>query len=233
MERRKFVLGLGSLAAGGAAATGSGAFSAMTADRVANISVVNDADGLIGIEAGLDSDIVTGTADGELEIAVPDEYGAQGLNNNSIYQLGHYDESEVHYHDGHSDNTGEWLIKDGDPTSEYAFKITNQDTVAHEVTIDGTDTFGDVMSSSWQTHVAVGLYNPALAGKQYGGAQQARAIDSGGEGPRVSVNNSDLEGTQKLEPGNSVYITVKFDTTHSNVEIDDGDLNGTFTISST
>ncbi|OYR46020.1 DUF1102 domain-containing protein [Halorubrum sp. Ea8] len=42
MERRKFVIGLGSLAAGGAAATGTGAFTTASVDRGANIRVSND-----------------------------------------------------------------------------------------------------------------------------------------------------------------------------------------------
>ncbi|WP_176451459.1 DUF1102 domain-containing protein [Halorubrum sp. Eb13] len=42
MERRKFVIGLGSLAAGGAAATGTGALSSTAADRTATGEIVAD-----------------------------------------------------------------------------------------------------------------------------------------------------------------------------------------------
>lgn len=42
MERRKFMIGIGSLAAGGAAATGTGAFSTVETERDANIAVRND-----------------------------------------------------------------------------------------------------------------------------------------------------------------------------------------------
>jgi hypothetical protein len=42
MKRRKFVVGLGSLAAGGAAATGTGAFSQMGAGRSLSVKVSND-----------------------------------------------------------------------------------------------------------------------------------------------------------------------------------------------
>ncbi|UWG51843.1 DUF1102 family protein [Halalkaliarchaeum sp. AArc-CO] len=50
MERRKFVIGLGSLAAGGAAAMGSGAFSSVEAERDLVVEAAGDAGGLLGIE---------------------------------------------------------------------------------------------------------------------------------------------------------------------------------------
>ena len=49
MERRKFVIGLGSLAAGGAAATGTGAFTQTTTERQAEVKVVNDNDAILGL----------------------------------------------------------------------------------------------------------------------------------------------------------------------------------------
>ena len=50
MERRKFVIGLGSLAAGGAAATGTGAFSQMNSgERNVEVQVEDDANGFLGL----------------------------------------------------------------------------------------------------------------------------------------------------------------------------------------
>lgn len=50
MERRKFMIGLGSAAAGSAALVGSGAFSAMTSgDRAVTVQVENDADAYLGL----------------------------------------------------------------------------------------------------------------------------------------------------------------------------------------
>lgn len=55
MQRRKFVIGLGALAAGGAAATGTGAFSAaLVNDRDANITVSGDSDALLALVPGYD-----------------------------------------------------------------------------------------------------------------------------------------------------------------------------------
>jgi hypothetical protein len=66
MDRRKFVLGLGSLAAGGAAAMGTGAFAVDAEDRDANGTIANDADAYLSLEGGQYS--TTSTSDGELDI---------------------------------------------------------------------------------------------------------------------------------------------------------------------
>ncbi|MFC6721070.1 hypothetical protein [Halobacteriaceae bacterium SHR40] len=51
MERRKFIIGAGSLAAGGAAAIGSGAFSSVSADRDINVNVAGDESAYLGLES--------------------------------------------------------------------------------------------------------------------------------------------------------------------------------------
>ena len=49
MERRKFVVGLGSLAAGGAAAMGTGAFASVEATRSVNVKVAGDEKAYLGL----------------------------------------------------------------------------------------------------------------------------------------------------------------------------------------
>jgi len=51
MERRKFVVGLGSLAAGGAAAMGTGAFASVEATRSVNVKVAGDESAYLGLSA--------------------------------------------------------------------------------------------------------------------------------------------------------------------------------------
>lgn len=79
MDRRKFVLGLGSLAAGGAAAMGTGAFAVDAEDRDARGTIANDADAYLSLEGGQYS--TTSTGDGELDINL------DRLNNNARTQL--------------------------------------------------------------------------------------------------------------------------------------------------
>jgi hypothetical protein len=51
MQRRKFVVGLGSLAAGGAATLGTGAFASVEATRTVGVNVTGDQSAYLGLEA--------------------------------------------------------------------------------------------------------------------------------------------------------------------------------------
>ncbi|MCU4926161.1 hypothetical protein OB905_09225 [Halobacteria archaeon AArc-dxtr1] len=91
MERRKFMIGLGSAAAGSAALVGTGAFSAARVpDREATINVANnDKKGGIGLIPG-NTDIAYMNEAGELEIDLQKglSNGGTGMNPNSTYYLG-------------------------------------------------------------------------------------------------------------------------------------------------
>jgi len=50
MQRRKFLIGFGSLAAGGAAAMGTSAFTSVTAERTIDVNVAGDASAYFGLE---------------------------------------------------------------------------------------------------------------------------------------------------------------------------------------
>lgn len=68
MERRKFVLGVGALAAGGAAAVGSGAFTSVEAERQLTAEVVGDASAFVGIEKATEDGKVTPNAQEYVDI---------------------------------------------------------------------------------------------------------------------------------------------------------------------
>jgi hypothetical protein len=77
MERRKFVIGLGSLAAGGAAATGTGAFSTVT-ERSMEVDVVGEANAYAAIDPNTDSEYVESASPMEIDLA-SDQNGGSGL----------------------------------------------------------------------------------------------------------------------------------------------------------
>ena len=56
MQRRKFVIGLGALTTGTAAAVGSGAFTSVTADRDVEVAVAEDADSFLSLSPATDED---------------------------------------------------------------------------------------------------------------------------------------------------------------------------------
>ena len=96
MQRRKFVIGAGALATGSAAAVGSGAFSAaQISGREADIAVSSDADALIQLIPGYDAvsestvtDNRVGYENGQLFVSFDDSTGGDGVNPDSVYQVG-------------------------------------------------------------------------------------------------------------------------------------------------
>ncbi|WP_336326224.1 hypothetical protein [Halovenus sp. HT40] len=67
MERRKFLIGAGSLAAGGAAALGSGAFTTVEADRELSIETAGDANAFLSIKRATDGSNVYPNAEEYVE----------------------------------------------------------------------------------------------------------------------------------------------------------------------
>jgi len=90
MERRKFVIGMGALATGSAAAVGTGAFTSVEAERDLVVDTAGDAGGLLGIEP---ADTPNGDAyaeddDGIVSIDLTSTSGVsgapQGVNNEAF-----------------------------------------------------------------------------------------------------------------------------------------------------
>ena len=202
---------MGSLAAGSSAAMGTGAFSSVSANRSVDVAVAADSNAFLALEDG-DSDFVT-YDDSVLEINLDGKIGeGDGINDEARYQLGHVATTDP-FHYAVDD---QWIVDDGKPTEKYAFVITNQGTTSYSITIDGN--FGDTgYRGSYQAHVQLGVYDEE-AGIQYGDQ-----IDSGGGGPTVSVGD--------IGSGDSIYVSILFDTTRPNVEVGSDDLDGSFTIS--
>jgi len=96
MERRKFLIGAGSLAAGSAAAMGTGAFTSVQADRTVSIDVAGDASAFLSIEKAEEDGSDTPNAeeyvhiDGNGEVSLDftqaddtDDSAASGINQNA------------------------------------------------------------------------------------------------------------------------------------------------------
>lgn len=94
MKRRNLLSALGALAAGGAVATGTGAFTATTADRQFSVSVAGDSNAFLGLSptSGPNGAYADGADDGELELDFTEDNenigsgiaGGNGINSNSI-----------------------------------------------------------------------------------------------------------------------------------------------------
>jgi len=89
MERRKFLIGVGGASLGSSALVGSGAFSAMRAERSVSIDVVEDPNALVGLDScpGSDNAMYSGiNENGQLYIDISEEPNeGDGVNGNSRY----------------------------------------------------------------------------------------------------------------------------------------------------
>ncbi|MDB2240142.1 hypothetical protein [Halorubrum ezzemoulense] len=139
MNRRDVVVGLGALVGTGAAASGTGAFSAAEASREAKINVVDDSDGLVGLVA---NDAVAGVrmnTGGELTISLGDD--DPGVNVGSVYQFGAFVSDN-----GVTDITGDTFsvvaaddpsdMSGGQESLESAFAVVNQSANDLALTVD-------------------------------------------------------------------------------------------------
>lgn len=97
MNRRQLVVSLGAIATGGAAATGTGAFSSVEAQRNVDVTVAGDASSYLGIQpvAGGNGNYVDTTTNDALAISLTDSNdnigdgvaGGQGLNANATTSI--------------------------------------------------------------------------------------------------------------------------------------------------
>lgn len=143
MNRRNMLLGLGAALAGTSATIGTGAFSAaQLRNRQADISVVNDTQGLIGLVPNEDISGIE-LSGGELTIAL----GENGINVNSIYQFGYFAQNrpiKLESSDSIEDSTdeGTFPFVTDDPTStvegnfKSAFLVRNQTDSPTDVSMD-------------------------------------------------------------------------------------------------
>jgi hypothetical protein len=183
MERRKFLIGAGSLAAGGAAAIGSGAFTSMSAGRSVTASISADPDAQIAFKTGSDPDI--NLTDGEIQLDLTGG-NSEGVNINSRYTWGDPE----------------------NPSDDYAFKIVNQDDKGEEYYMNMEYRFEDI---SWieerqgQSFIKFTVYHP------YGPGSKTYPDQRGSYNKDWSIATTGQH--QHLTPGDEWPVVVTIDTT--------------------
>jgi hypothetical protein len=238
---------MSALAAGSSAAMGTGAFTAAeVSGRDVNINVVDDTNGLIGLEAG-ESPLVTNTGGaGENELAIDFDpngnsggqlqsasSGGHGVNPNSTYQVGGFGRFDL--------NNQQYLP--GDPTAmpnveqvamyitseSFAFKAANQATEAKsvEITYDPNETFPDGVRL-----YLVGIYENAdesPPGTGESGLVVGDATDTSAKSASILLtDDEDDPYTEQLDAGDDVKVTLLIDVDgideedYTNGEVDIG-----------
>lgn len=227
---------MGALASGSAAAMGTGAFTAAELDdRTANISVVNDSAGLIGLEAG-STDLVTNTGgSGGNELMIdfdPDDSGT-GVNPDSTYQvggLGEFDSGNIFDVPGvptADPSAGDVAI---DTTTsietEHAFKVMNQTNSTKQIEVTYTP------NSDFPAGARLYLVAYYEEGDNDGDSSQEEGLVIGdvanGDNPKAaSVIFADQQYSDPVGAGDEFYVTIIVDVD----EVSSGtDLGGTLTV---
>jgi hypothetical protein len=85
MQRRKFIAAIGSVAAGAAAVTGTGAFTSVTAERSIEVNVADDSAAFLRVVAGdtPNADEYVDTSDGTISLDFTSAGAATGANQNA------------------------------------------------------------------------------------------------------------------------------------------------------
>lgn len=166
--------------------TGASAFTTATVARDAQIDVTDDTQGVIGLTPGDVSGVST-NGSGALNLALGQEGSAQGLNTEGTFTYG----------------------SDTNPTTTYAFEVTNNDSQAHSIdlsyALDGSDPDGNVANVEFEVY-----------------------DDTGSLVATASEDSTAALGS--VSAGTSHYVVVRIDTTGVTSS---QSLSGTLTVSAT
>ena len=179
MQRRKFIAGVGSLAAAGAAGIGTGAFTSTTAERTMSVEVADDSTAYLSFDTDLGNS--------------PDDN----------YEYSEISDGELEIHFGENDAGGEGVNPSSTTHFDDVFAINNQGTEMVEVwfTIsDGLDEYIDI-------YPIAGNYGreTSLVGK--GNAFSASWATGVGSGMRIGIT-IDLSDADDVEPDDVLSGTM-------------------------
>lgn len=239
MERRKFVIGMGSLAAGGAAATGTGAFTSAVVPREGDINVANDSNAFLQLKAGGARGVgerVDQNGSGELYIDLDDDAGGDGVNDQSKYQLGAMNDSatgdEIAFDSLYDSDSSPAAAGNGEPwvddstndgLDQSAFVLHNQSGQTLDIQIGLNSASGSPGATLYLQGKATAI-DSGGEDSQLDGATQTQTTDldlsdptEGQEDEEEALSfNNDGEGADEAIPsGESVYVSFQVDTTEA------------------
>lgn len=227
MERRKFVIGLGALASGSAAAVGSGAFSAAQIDgREADIAVNGDDAALIQLipghfdesdgGAGGDSTVSNNRVyldNGQLTIDFEsDSQDGNGINPNSVYQVGSIGEDANRFDNKYTGiDEDDVLYGDKSTSEDPAFFLANESDETYTVEIEWQGNAPSDNAGVDQGDAAAAFVSDGVDADQVSGDPDAAGfvlgLDSGGDslsrfemGPGDSVGMSLIAVVGDVDP---------------------------------
>jgi hypothetical protein len=214
VSRRSILAGLGGLAAGGGAVLGTGAFTAVEAQRTVAVETTGDADAFLGIEPLEDpnADYVTAPTDGTVEIDITDEgtdAAGAGVNKNAITSIdrllevrnnGTQDVYAGFDNQYGLDPPGKTTLIDKLPAG-WGYSVTDDDSA---VVVAWMSPFPGDMDNTLEE------VRPDLASTGFGGS--STLVD--GNTIRQEVSKRD---SRKIAPGENLHIGAIVDTRRSTI----------------
>ncbi|WP_157884761.1 hypothetical protein [Halorubrum aethiopicum] len=237
MERRKFVIGVGSLAAGGAAATGTGAFTSAVVPRSADVTVQNDSNAYLQLEAGGARGVGDriGQENGELYIDFDDEATGSGVNDNARYQIGAMNDDAlgdgISFESLYDDDSTPAAAGDGEPyvessdTDQSAFVVRNMSGQTLDLEIGMNTASANAGATVYLQGKATAISGDDGSTSTDGSSQLDGATatntseldlsdpTTGQDGAMeaLSFNNAN-DPDEAIPPGASVYVSIQVDT---------------------
>jgi hypothetical protein len=180
MDRRKFLIGMGSLAAGGAAAMGTGATGVIQTNRDVEFDVAGDGGAYLRLDANPDSGFVE-TGNGSDEISFDfagNSEGAGGVNNNAT------------------------------TTARPAFTLENQNTKTMYVEVWNPYRNGDIDTDQRNTRGKADVTMPAGLDLQFIAVPEGKANDfEKNQGALIDRENA-IETPENFNPSSGTFGDV-------------------------
>lgn len=228
---------MGSLAAGAAAVTGTGAFTSAVIPRSADVTVQNDSNAYIQLEAGGARGVGDriGQEDGELYIDFDTNATGSGVNDNARYQLGAMNDEAlgdgIDFDSLYDSDSAPAAAGDGEPyvessgTDQSAFVVKNMSGQTLDIEVGlNTESANDgatVYLQGKATDISgddgtVGTDDPSQADGAT--ATKTSELDladptDGQDDPKdaLSFNNAN-DPDEAIPPGEAVYVSMQVDT---------------------
>jgi hypothetical protein len=220
MQRRKYLAALGSLAAGGAAIGGTGAFTSANATRTATVKAVGDTNGFLGMNP-VDSDRASYASNDQIEFDFQSGEGGNtyGLNKNATTQ---FDEVFSLQNNGTEDvifaigTVGSRVFGPASGLPGVNGRTSNQDTLNLLGDAPGVDNVfarATESSSGDDPFLSAGNSGYGVIGLDLGNNVVIRDTP---DPDTVTRNNGNIVspfgGHKLLAPGESVTIDIVFET---------------------
>jgi hypothetical protein len=220
MQRRKFIAGMGSLAAAGAAGIGTGAFTSANATRTATIKAVGDTNGFLGMNP-VDQDRASYANNGEIQFDFSSGEGGNtyGLNKNAttqfdeVFQLANNGTEDIMFAIG---TVGSRVFGAASNLPGVNGRTNNQDTlnlVGDASGVNNVFARASEYDSGDDPFLAAGNSGYGVIGMDIGNNVVARDIPDSGNVTRNNGNIvSPFGGHKLLAPGESKTIDLVFET---------------------